>query len=98
DEHFRAVGKVIELHDDSKSPNSGSLISRSSVSKSPFQGIIPAVCRAIVGTDCTVTWTLSCSLSGSGAFSLRVPFSYVASTVRVITASLGGASVDPRKL
>src|SRR5271157_6095286 len=38
---------------------------------------------------CTVTWTRSCSFSGSGWTGLSTPFSWMASTVRVIVATPG---------
>src|SRR5205807_2359655 len=69
--------------------NSGSMARRSSVSRSPDQGIMPAVRSAQPVAASIVTRTVSCSFRGRGWRSLRVPFSYVASTVMVMTDAPG---------
>ena len=67
--------EIGEGHGDSRIPNSGARVMRSSVSTSPVHGTIPAVCRARLIAGWTVTVTFSCSLNGNGSVGLSTPFS-----------------------
>src|SRR5262249_44810975 len=60
EENGGARGNVVKCHGDSTRLNSGSVASRSRVSASPVQGIIPAVCWARLGAARSVPWTISC--------------------------------------
>src|SRR5262249_38798235 len=70
-----AALEIVEGHGDSRMPKSGSRTMRSSVSTSPVQGIIPAVCRARLSAGRIVTETFSWSFNGNGWMGLRTPFS-----------------------
>ena len=67
--------EVGEDHACSCGSNSTSSAKRRSVSWSPVHLIIPAVSWTHVLGVCTVTWTRSCSFSGSGWLGLSTPFS-----------------------